>query len=307
MPFLENFTSLPASWSILNPDQFITWQLANTPANGSNKALKMEFYNYEDNLGEIDLLITPAINLTAAPAALLKFDVAYSQYLSSNDGLKVVLLTNCNNDITQGTVVYDKSGASLATAPSNSGDFTPNGADQWRKEAIDLSSYIGQNNLQIAFVAFNDYGNNLYLDNISLTTTPIYDVVLEEVISPSPVNCLNQVAPILRITNAGTLISSLNVNSVINGQAFTQLFTGLNFPGNSIMELELTPRTLTDGENEMSFELSEPDNQPDFNPVDNALQIKTVVSKSVDERFRCAKHFRAPLMMPGPAQTRQEE
>jgi hypothetical protein len=72
----------------------MTWQHATTPLNGTNKALKMEFFNYEDNLGEIDLLITPVINLTSEPAALLKFDVAYSQYQSSNDGLKVVLLTD---------------------------------------------------------------------------------------------------------------------------------------------------------------------------------------------------------------------
>ena len=283
VPFLESFSSIPASWSIINPDQFLTWQLANAPANGSNKALRMEFYNYEDNLGEIDLLITPLINLTAAPAALLKFDVAYSQYLGSNDGLKVVLLKDCNSDITQGIVVYDKSGGSLATAPSTSDSFTPNSADEWRKEAVDLSGYIGQSNLQLAFVAYNDYGNNLYLDNISLTTTPIYDVVLDEVVSPSPVTCQNQVSPILRITNAGTLISTLKINSKVNGQSFTQSFTGLNFTGNSTMELQLTSRSLEDGDNEISFELTEPDNQIDFNPANNALQKKTVVNKSVDQ------------------------
>ncbi len=279
VPFLETFSSAPSTWTITNPDQFITWQLANTPPNG-NKAIKMEFYNYEDSPGEIDMLITPVINLTSAPAALLKFDVAYARYLSSDDGLKVVLLDECNTNISQGVVVYDKSGASLATTASTSADFTPSNSTEWRNESIDLSAYIGQNNLQLAFIGINDYGNNLYLDNISLTTSPIYDIVLREVLAPSPVTCSNQVQPKLRIENAGTLVSSLKVVSVINGALSTQTFTGLNFPGNSVIEIELTTKSLIDGENEISFEVTEPDNETDFNPFNNEQQIKTIVNRS---------------------------
>lgn len=283
LPFLEIFSSLPSAWPIINPDQFITWQLATTPPNGTNKALKMAFYNYEDNYGEIDLFVSPVFNLTSEPAALLKFDVSYSQYGSSNDGLKVVLLDDCNTDISTGIVVYDKSGGSLSTAPSNSDDFTPGSPDQWRRETVDLSAYIGQNNLQLAFVAINDYGNNLYLDNISLTTTPIYDVALNELLSPSPVTCSNQVVPRLQIWNSGTLISSLTVNSVVNGLSYTQSFTELNFAGNSTIEIELTPVPLINGENEISFELTNPDNNTDFNPADNALQAKVVVNQASDQ------------------------
>ena len=290
IPFLETFATLPAAWTITNPDQFITWQLASTPPNGSNKAIKMEFYNYEDNLGEIDLLITPVINLTSAPAALLKFDVAYARYLSSNDGLKVVLLDECNTDLSQGIVVYEKSGASLATTTSISADFTPSTSGDWRNEAIDLSAYIGQNNLQLAFVGINDYGNNLYLDNISLTTAPIYDIILQKVLAPSPVTCSNQVQPKLRIENAGTLISSLKVISVVNGALSTQSFTGLNFPGNSVIEIDLTTKGLADGENEIFFELTDPDNETDFNPANNKQYVKTIVNR-FDDRIPLRQDF----------------
>ena len=283
IPFSESFSALPGSWSIVNPDQDITWDLAVTPIGGTNNALKMEFYNYEDHLGEIDLLITPLFDLSTAPAALLKFDVAYSRYQSSSDGLKVILLSNCNMDITQGTIVYDKAGASLATTPSSTSDFTPSSPDQWRNESIDLSLYIGQNNLQLAFVGFNDWGNNLYVDNISLTTSPIHDVTLKQVIAPAPVTCLNQSSPKLHIKNAGTLISFLKVVAIINGQTSTQSFTGLSMAGNTEMDLELTSIALTDGENEISFELTEPDGNPDFNPADNLKQVKTIVDKANDQ------------------------
>jgi len=281
IPFLEGFNTVPSTWKIENPDQKTTWAQAVTPENGSNKAMMMDFFNYEDNLGEIDALITPTFDLTSAPAALLKFDVAYAPYQSSQDGLKVVILSNCSADITQGTVVYDKSGASLATVTSASTAFTPT-ADQWRTEQIDLSTYLGQQNLQIAFVGVNDWGNNLYIDNISLTTTPVHDATLVKVVSPYPVTCLEGTVPVLRVKNSGTLITSLKVTTTINGTAYTQALTGLSIPGNATKDVTLSSLPLKEGQNTIHFELSEPNGQPDFNAADNALDVTTVVNKSTD-------------------------
>jgi hypothetical protein len=281
LPFLEAFNTVPSTWKIENPDQKVTWALATTPANGSNKAMAMDFFNYEDNLGEIDALLTPTFTLIAAPAALLKFDVAYAQFQSSSDGLKVVVLTNCSADITQGTVVYDKSGATLSTTTSTGTAFVPT-ADQWRTEQIDLSSYVGQQNLQIAFVGVNDWGNNLYIDNVSLTTTPVHDATLQKVLSPSPVTCLEGAVPVLRVKNSGTLINSLKVTTTVNEQAYTQVITGLSIDGGTTKDITLNTLALADGENTIHFELSEPNGQPDFNTADNAVDIKTVVNKSED-------------------------
>ena len=283
IPFVENFNTIPATWFIVNPDQNLTWELATTPANGTNKALKMSFYNYEDHQGEIDLLITPTFDLTSAPAALLKFDVAYARYQSSNDGLKVVLLTNCNVDISQGIVLYNKAGQALSTTAATSAEFTPTGADQWRTESIDLSSYIGQGNLQLAFVGLNDWGNNLFLDNISLTTDPIPDVVLSEILAPSPVTCFNQITPILRIRNAGSLLSSFTISYAINGQIFTQDITGLALERDKEMDITLPPANLNDGLNLSSFVLLDPNGEPDFNPADNRMETQTLVNKAKDQ------------------------
>jgi hypothetical protein len=101
---------------------------------------------------------------------------------------------------------------------------------------------------------------------------------------------LNQVAPILQISNSGTLISSLTVKSVVNGQQFSQSFSGLNFSGNSMIQLQLASMPLTDDENEISFELTEPDNKTDFNPADNTLQTKVIVDKD-DDRIPLRQNF----------------
>ena len=279
VPFQEQFNTLPTTWDITNPDQDLTWELATT--NGNNKAMKMNFYNYEDHLGEIDVLITPAFNLASAPAALLKFDVAYAQYDASKDGLKVIMMPDCSSDINLGTVVYDKSGASLSTAAATDSEFTPN-PNQWRSETVDLSSFAGGGNFQLAFVSNNDWGNNLYLDNISFTTSPIHDVVLRKIITPSPVTCQEQVAPVIRVFNAGTLITSMKAVVSINGVDQTQTLSGLNLTGNTESDLTLNNVTLTSGTNEISILLTEPNGDIDFFPENNTVTITSVVNSAND-------------------------
>ena len=285
LPVVENFNTLPASWQIINPDSKTTWQLASAPnTDPSNTAMKMDFYNYEDNLGEIDALITPVLDFSLEPVALLLFDVAYARFQNDNDGLKVVVLSNCNADVNEGTVVYEKYGADLQTRSPTSNEFTPSNETQWRTEFIDLSSFAGQSNIQLAFVGINDWGNNLYLDNITILTTPLNDIALKEVISPRPVVCLNQINPKLVVQNSGTLVASLKVRITVNAQTSTvETFSGLNFPGGTELEVELSPVTLQNGTNTVFIELLEPNGLPDANPANNTITSYTIVNTSADE------------------------
>jgi hypothetical protein len=83
------------------------------------------------------------------------------------------------------------------------------------------------------------------LDNVKIVTTPLDDVTLVEVISPTPVVCSNQIAPKVRIRNAGTLVTAVKVRVTVNGQtSTTKAFTGLNLFGGSELDLELSPITL---------------------------------------------------------------
>src|SRR5690606_22523627 len=125
-PVHEQFGSFPDHWQLFNPDGLYTWEIV--PAiNGEagNTAMKLNFYDYEDNEGEIDVLLSPVIDLSDAPAALVLFDVANAQYQNSKDGLKVVVLSNCNADVTQGQVIYEKYGSDLSTVGKINEGFTP--------------------------------------------------------------------------------------------------------------------------------------------------------------------------------------
>src|SRR5690606_6157818 len=157
-PFTIDFSTQPSGWFIQNFDGQITWEIATAPKEtGDNKALKLNYFDYEDNLGEVDVFLSPVFDLSSAPAAMLTFAVAYARYVGSgsNDRLDVVVLTDCQG-IFEGNTVYSKSGNALRTANSISSPFTPVNSSEWRREFINLSDFIGLERVQLAFVGIND-------------------------------------------------------------------------------------------------------------------------------------------------------
>ncbi|HEX5171378.1 MAG TPA: M43 family zinc metalloprotease [Cyclobacteriaceae bacterium] len=281
LPFAENFDVVPTSWDIQNPDQLITWAPKTAPnGNSANKAMYINFYDYEDRFGEVDILATPVFDLSVVPSAYLAFDVSYAVFQNSTDGLRVVVMTDCQSPA-DGTIVYEKTGSQLATAPSTSVPFTPSDNSQWRREIIDLTPFLGNPRVQLAFIAINDWGNNLYLDDVAVITTSQEDLILKAVISPTPVRCDNQVIPQLQIQNAGTVeVTSFLVETTVNNGTpqFKEITTSIQ-PGET-MTLTLSETTLVNGSNKLSFILSEPNGLIDINPDDNSRSLTTIINNA---------------------------
>ncbi|MEO7992199.1 MAG: choice-of-anchor J domain-containing protein [Chryseolinea sp.] len=280
-PFTETFNSLPANWTIQNPDQKYTWQnVIAANGNASNKAMKMAFYDYEDGEGEIDFLISPVVDLSTKTVAVLTFDVAHARFNSSNDGLRVLVLENCNSDLSQATEIYNKKGSTLSTASGTTNDFIPTSASQWRTETINLSAFVGQSNIQLFFIGLNDYGNNLYLDNVGIVTTEFEDISLTEIVSPSPVTCSATADPVIRVKNSGTTnIISFTVDyTVNNGSTQTKLVSGIDLGINKSIDITLSSILLTKEENSLSVELKSPNGVADLNPNDNTSTISVILN-----------------------------
>ncbi|AMR28133.1 hypothetical protein A0257_14245 [Hymenobacter psoromatis] len=174
IPYAESFASgIPAAWGVLNPDGGLTWTTAaNTLLKDGTRgtAVVMPFAPYAA-VGQRDSLQSPAFNLAAGqPQATLRFDVAYAPIDllgSDNDSLAVLVYTACSN--TRLGQVYLKSAKNGlgTTLPRASTIFTPSSPSQWRQENVDLSAYAGQQ-VYLRFVAYNRYGNNLYLSNVRI-------------------------------------------------------------------------------------------------------------------------------------------
>lgn len=294
VPFFEFFDSAPSTWIIQNPDQLTTW--SNIPAPngiGGNRAMYMSFYDYEEK-GVVDRLLTPVINLDGASAAILRFDRAHANYPSASliDGLKIVVVNNCNSDLSSGTEVFNKFGEELATTSSTANVFTPSDASQWETESISLNQFIGSGNLQIAFIGQNGNGNNLFLDNVYVLTGDLIDVAIKEIVSPSPVVNKNALSPIISMRNEGSVpIKSVKVETKINGTiASTKSFSGLTLLTGEDLELPLDLIALNSGANEVTFTLLEPNGDTDESPSNNS-KTRTVIVNQSNETIPSRQNF----------------
>ena len=171
LPILEDFeaTIFPPStaWFIENPDGGITWMqdLSVTGINGtSTGAAYIDNYSYNAP-GELDILELPILDLSNVNNAYLTFDIAAAQYQNSSDGLRIEASTDCGETFT--TEIYFKEGSNLATVSPVGNFFTPSSGNEWRRDTVSLAPFLGQS-VNLRFVAINDYGNTLYLDNINL-------------------------------------------------------------------------------------------------------------------------------------------
>ncbi len=173
-PFSEDFQSgtfPPASWSIDDAGAAITWAeaAAVTGANGNLTACSfVDNFDY-NNVGAEDGLVTLEVSLVNAIDAIMTFDVAYAQYSATyTDTLRVDISTDCGN--TWQPAGYQKDGLGLATVGTLTTEFIPANATDWRKDTVNLNNWIGSGVL-LKFVNINGYGNNLYVDNVNISTT----------------------------------------------------------------------------------------------------------------------------------------
>ncbi len=171
VPFTEGVTAgtvAPAGWTLQNPDNSTTWTTytaANGPACDATATWRIDNYSYNAP-GQVDRLVTPFIELGGNADVHLHFDHSYAPYSSSyNDALRVEVSNTCGAGWTE---VFYAVGSGLATTPAVTSAYVPSNCSQWQGHDIDLSAYDGQRVL-IRFTNVNDYGNYLYLDNVTIT------------------------------------------------------------------------------------------------------------------------------------------
>jgi len=190
-PFIEDFETTSTSlsnWKVNNPDNLSTWTLESTSGNGSSaRSASMNYYS-NNHTGQRDDLISPILNLSTLATATLQYKHAYTRYNSSStDSLIIYISSNCGSTWTR-LISYGEGGSgNFATAPNTtytqSSNFIPASTSDWcgssigaNCDSIDISSYAGNDNIVIAFQGYDNYGNNLFIDDINIfgsTTTAL--------------------------------------------------------------------------------------------------------------------------------------
>jgi hypothetical protein len=157
----------PANWAIYSPASTNGWSRRTgiVGPNGTTSAARAFFYNTPN--GSVDELFLPQANLTgsANDTVTLTFHVAHAQYnANSADKIEVKVSSDCGANW---TTVYNKSGASLATAAISTANWVPTATD-WRLETVNLSAYANTPALLVKFTGTSNYGNNAFIDNVNL-------------------------------------------------------------------------------------------------------------------------------------------
>lgn len=172
----ESNTFPPQGWDIINGDNAYTWERVTGISKTGIASVKMNNYDY-DHIGESDDLRMRSIKIPVEKdSAFLSFQVAAAAYSDLNasfnnwDTLEVLASTNCGETYTS---IYKKWGKSLVTTQtSHTSEFIPT-ATEWRKDSIDISNFIGSNDLLITFRNTTGFENNIYLDDINLRTATV--------------------------------------------------------------------------------------------------------------------------------------
>ncbi len=172
-PVVEGFQTVgfpPAGWTVINPDNDITWARTTSAGFNSTASMYMNYWNYQTN--ESDDLNLPGVDISNIVNTSLTFDLAYALYSDIGGGfsdtLEILVSDDCGTTFTS---VYKKFEATLVTAPNHTSEFFPT-ANEWRNEFVDLSAFDGNSNLEVVFRGTSDYENNLFVDNINISGMP---------------------------------------------------------------------------------------------------------------------------------------
>ncbi len=151
------------------------WEHTTTPL---GNAFKVSFHN-NAAVGSRYELISPALDLSNHDSAWMNFDYAYSGKASaSGDSLLVYVASSCSDTWTLLQAYGEDGTNNFKTASSQNSAFVPDSADWCGGNSgvlcptLDLTAYSGSEGVRLKFVGVNANGNDLYLDNISVSGNP---------------------------------------------------------------------------------------------------------------------------------------
>lgn len=176
--FDEDFESGLNAWTIENPDAGETWEVVTVGGtNNGNQAARVNNYNY-DASGQRDAIISPVLDFTGRSSLRLNVDYAHRRYSQNQaDSLIISISTDGGNSYTQLFGQAEDGTGTFATGYTTTNDFIPSTPDDWCYAGVltgcidlDLSAYDGQGNVLLKIENVNDYGNNMYVDNVQLSS-----------------------------------------------------------------------------------------------------------------------------------------
>ena len=260
LPFTDDFEEGFGSqfWTIENPDQRMTWDTISVPGTtADNKAAWMNFYNYV-YMHKRDQLISPVLDLTNYNNIVLTFRHAYAQRDVLKDSLIILVSDDCGGSWNRIFAIGpDGTPNTFVTHEPTMDAFFPESENDWCGGSygigcytLDLNAYAGKGDVKIAFESYNRRGNNLFLDDITITgtvgipgsihgenniriypnpTTGMVNLVIDNLEGPAMLmiyNLQGQVVLTEQIKSAnGAVNTKLNITSMARGIYYLKVIT----------------------------------------------------------------------------------
>jgi len=285
----------PIGWSFqTNGSTTLGWK--NTDKASYEGSRSFVFDNFNNNeKGKTADLLGPKINTSSQDSLSMEFMLAAALYDAINlDTLEIMVSADCGKSF---NTIYKKWGTTLSTkAGFTATAFVPVKTD-WRKETIDLSRFKG-NDIQVRIRGTNQYGNNIYLDNINITgfNFPSADVKLDSIDTPPLVGCEPSIAPIARFTSLGKdTLKALDLQLWVNGlMRETKKWSGVLLR-NKAASLSFASLTIPEGISNISIIAANPNGQMDQNKSNDTATAVHHYLKPIDmpikESFNGINHW----------------
>ena len=174
LPIRENMENLDASSWLMIGSGSTDWKPVTS---NSNTYLMADHAATTDSDGQA-WFVSPTLDFSDFSAAILTFDIAYQSTATSSDVLSVLISTDCGQSYSN--IAYSKYGSSLkGTSLRGSA-----GVD-WITEEIDLTSYLGNEEVRIAFVTRDYNAGAFLLDDIQVFISEDITVA-DDILYPNP-------------------------------------------------------------------------------------------------------------------------
>ena len=292
-PYFEDFETNQNYFRITETGETSNWTFVNAPFESpDNQAAMAPFFNQTTNFGVKDMLLTQTLDLSGLASAQLTFQYAYASRLQEGtsdyylDGLIVAVSTDCGAEFTRQNVIFERYGSSLETYGSSNSDYYPLNHAHWDEVTLNITRFAGQPEVQVAIIGVNGGGNNLFVDDLSISNANLlaYDLGIKSLSNEPVISCKETAYPILEVRNYGYQeIDKLNLQLTANDMVYDVVYDDLNLKSGESETLTINLNDyLQSGENYFRFNVTKLNDINDERSVNNSIDFYTLIDATED-------------------------